>query len=60
MLRYKKTYRSNRKTLYCFICYNVLNLDKLRLKEAEKSYELTNFDLNVSIDGVHTNFSFKF
>ena len=40
--------------------YTEVNLDKLKLKEPEKSYELTNFDLNVSIDGVLTNFSFKF
>ena len=39
--------------------YTEVNLDKLKLKEPEKSYELTNFDLNVSIDGILTNFSFK-
>ena len=56
----KNTYKSKRKTLYFLIYCTVLNLDKLKLKEPEKNYELTNFDLNVSIDGVLTNFSFKF
>ena len=35
-------------------------LHKLKLKEPEKIYELTNFYLNVTIDVVLTNFSFKF
>ena len=50
----------NKKILYLLFYYTVINLDKLRLKEPEKSYELTNFYLNVSIDGVLKNFSVKF
>ena len=37
----KKTYKQyNKKILYLFIYYTVLNLDKLKLKEPKKSYEL--------------------
>ena len=43
-----------------FIFYTVLNLDKLKLKEPEKSYELKHFDFNVSTDGVLANVSLKF
>ena len=38
----KKLISNNRKLLNFFIYYTVLNLDKLKLKEPEKTYELTN------------------
>ena len=38
----KKHISSNRKILYFFVYYTVLNLDKFKLKEPEKNYELTN------------------
>ena len=43
LLRNKKKLISNcRRILNLFIYYTVLNLDKLKLKEPEKTYELTN------------------
>ena len=41
-LEIKKLISNNRRTLNFFIYYTVLNLDKLKLKEPEKTYELTN------------------
>ena len=41
-LEIKKHISSNWKILDFLICYTVLNLDKLKLKEPEKSYELKN------------------
>ena len=38
----KKLISNNRRVLNFFIYYTVLNLDKLKLKEPEKTYELTN------------------
>ena len=38
----KKLISNNRRILNFFIYYTVLNLDKLKLKEPEKTYELTN------------------
>ena len=38
----KKLVSNNRRILNFFIIYTVLNLDKLKLKEPEKTYELTN------------------
>ena len=38
----KKLISSNRRISNFFIYYTVLNLDKLKLKEPEKTYELTN------------------
>ena len=48
LLRKKKDISSNRKVLLFKNYYTALNLKTLKLKEQEKSYELTNFDLNVS------------
>ena len=38
----KKLIISDRRILIFFIYYTVLNLEKLKLKEPEKTYELTN------------------
>ena len=42
LLRNKKLISDNRRILNLFIYFTVLNLYKLKLKEPEKTYELTN------------------